>query len=66
VQLQFISIAPVKISGTWSIANALEKPVQASPENALNPAIFRLAFTVLKGVCYILWKSIRKCDILKT
>ncbi|MCL2356128.1 MAG: dihydroorotase [Defluviitaleaceae bacterium] len=33
-------------------ANALEKPVQASSENALNPAISRLAFTVLEGVRY--------------
>jgi len=35
-----------------SIANALEKPVQASSENAQKPAISRLAFTVLTGVRY--------------
>jgi|GEM_PF-6710695 len=40
------------IQNLFGIANALEKPVQVSPENALMPAISRLAFTVLKGVRY--------------
>ncbi|MCL2357050.1 MAG: hypothetical protein FWC70_07820 [Defluviitaleaceae bacterium] len=44
---------PARVSSSnpvRSIANALEKPVQVSPENAQKPAISRLAFTVLKGV----------------
>ncbi|MCL2357761.1 MAG: hypothetical protein FWC70_11540, partial [Defluviitaleaceae bacterium] len=39
-------------------ANALEKSVQVSSENAQKPAISRLAFTVLKGVRYTCAKAL--------
>jgi len=35
-----------------AIANGVENPAHASPENALKPAIFRLAFSVLNAVRY--------------